>query len=227
MSGPNTPADLADLLRANPFFAGLDEASSTALANHAIWRHYAAGEMVFLEGETALGLSILQSGWLKIVKTSPDGREQVLRYLEAGEAFNALALFADRPNSATAIALEPADVWHLPREAVLALLRSRPDFAERLLAAMARHLVALVSLVEDLSLRPVTGRLARLILAQAEDDVLHRPRWYTQTELAAQLGTVADVVQRALNGLAADGLITVERSRIVIVDRVRLAALAS
>lgn len=227
MPGPKTLAALADLLKSNSFFAGLDDAAIAALAEHAIWRQVAAGEMVFLEGETALGLSILQSGWLKIVKTSPDGREQVLRYLEAGEAFNALALFADRPNSATAIALEPAEVWQLPREAVLELLRSRPDFAERLLAAMADHLVSLVRLVEDLSLRPVTGRLARLILAQAEDDILHRPRWYTQTELAAQLGTVADVVQRALTGLATDGLIAVERSRIVILDRARLATLAA
>ena len=73
----------------------------------------------------------------------------------------------------------------------------------------------------------MTGRLARLILSQAEGDVLHRPRWYTQAELAAQLGTVTDVVQRALSSLAVDGLITVERNRILIQNRAGLEVLAA
>lgn len=217
---------LIEQLRANSFFAGLAAPALQALADQAVWRDYGSGEVIFLEGERSTGLYVLQAGWLKIVKVSPDGREQILRFLEPGEAFNALALFADQLNPATAIALEPAGVWLLRREAVLNLLRQRPDFAERLLAAMAGHLVALVKLVEDLSLRPVTGRLARLLLEQAEGDVLRRPRWYTQAELAAQLGTVPDVIQRALNGLAAGGLITVERHQILIRDRVALEKLA-
>jgi CRP/FNR family transcriptional regulator len=226
MAGSPPITALVDKLRANSFFTGLAEPALRELAGQAVWREYGPGEMIFLEGERSAGLYVLQAGWLKIVKVSPDGREQVLRFLEPGEAFNALALFADQPNPATAIALEPAGVWLLRREAVLGLLRQRPDFAERLLAAMAGHLVALVKLVEDLSLRPVTGRLARLLLEQAEGEVLRRPRWYTQAELAAQLGTVPDVVQRALNGLAAGGLITVERHQILIRDRAALEKLA-
>ncbi len=226
MSESPIVAPLIEQLRANSFFAGLAEPALRELAGQALWREYSAGEIVFLEGERSAGLYVLQAGWLKIVKVSPDGREQVLRFLEPGEAFNALALFTDQPNPATAIALEPAGVWLLRREAVLALLRQRPDFAERVIAAMAGHLVALVKLVEDLSLRPVTGRLARRLLEQAEGDVLRRPRWYTQAELAAQLGTVPDVIQRALNGLAAGGLITVERHQILIRDRAGLAELA-
>ncbi|HRE26402.1 MAG TPA: helix-turn-helix domain-containing protein, partial [Anaerolineales bacterium] len=81
--------------------------------------------------------------------------------------------------------------------------------------------------VEGLSLRPVTGRLARLILTQSEGDVLIRPRWYTQAELAAQLGTVPDVIQRALNGLSGSGVIAVERGRILILDRVALEKAAA
>lgn len=220
-------ADLVAQLKTNSFFLGLADDVLRELADQALWRSYDPGEMVFLEGEPALGLYVLHTGWLKIVKISADGREQVLRFLEPGEAFNALALFADRPNSATAIALEPVGVWLLRREAVVRLLRQTPDFAERLLESMAGHLVSLVRLVEDLSLRPVTGRLARLILTQSEGDVLIRPRWYTQAELAAQLGTVPDVIQRALNGLSGSGVIAVERGRILILDRVALEKAAA
>ena len=75
------------------------------------------------------------------------------------------------------------------------------------------------ALVEDLSLRPVINRLSRLILEEAEGDILFRPAWYTQNELAARLGTVADVVQRALSQLEADSLIQVEHQQIQILDR--------
>ncbi len=226
MTAPPSIATLITQLRANSFFQGFSDLILRDLASQAVWHDYGAGEIVFLEGEVSAGLYVLQAGWLKIVKISADGREQVLRFLEPGEAFNALALFADRPNPATAIALEPAGVWLLRHTAVMRVLRQRPDFAERVIAAMAEHLVALVKLVEDLSLRPVTGRLARLVLEQADGDVLRRPRWYTQAELAAQLGTVPDVVQRALTGLAAGGLIVVERHQILIRDRAALEKMA-
>jgi CRP/FNR family transcriptional regulator len=84
-----------------------------------------------------------------------------------------------------------------------------------------------VDLVEDLSLRPVVNRLARLILEEAEGDTLFRPTWYTQDELAARLGTVADVIQRSLRKLEADGLIEVERQQILISDRPELIRLAA
>lgn len=214
-------------LRAIPFFSGLDDEVIRELARGAIWREYAAGEVVFLEGEPSSGLYHLQSGWLKIIKMSPDGREQVLQLLEPGETFQAIGIFASRSNPATAIALEPAIVWMLRREMVMALLEKHPQLAQHVIEKMAARVLELVDLVEDLSLRTVTGRLARLLVEDARDGTLHRPRWYTQAEIAARLGTVPDVLQRALSGLAAGGLIEVERSAIRIRDRQALEAIAT
>jgi CRP/FNR family transcriptional regulator len=218
---------LADQLRANPYFRGLDEHTLAELTRAARWREYAAGEVVFLEGEAAAGLYLLQRGWLKAVKTSPEGREQVLRFIGPDETFNEVGAFAGHPNPATAVALEPAGVWLLPRHSITHLLRERPDFAERVIGNMAERVLHLINLVADLSLRPVTGRLARLLLDSAEGDVLQRPRWYTQAELAARLGTVPDVVQRAMRGLEAEGVIVVERHLIRIRDRTALEKLAA
>jgi CRP-like cAMP-binding protein len=85
--------------------------------------------VVFLEGELAPGLYFLQFGWLKVVMSSPEGREQVLLYLTPGEVFNPIGAFTNRPNPATAIALEPAGVWVLRREALARLLRQWPELA--------------------------------------------------------------------------------------------------
>lgn len=212
------PAALVEHLLTEPLFSGVDRIALRQLAESATWRQYAAGEVVFLEGETAPGLYFLESGWLKIVITSLEGREQVLLYLAPGEIFNPLGAFANRPNPATAIALEAAVVWLLSREAMGRLLRDWPDLAQRVIANMASRLVQLTTLVEDLSLRPVSGRLARLLLESAQDDVLPRPRWYTQAELAARLGTVPDMVGRALRRLVEQGYIAVERHQFRILD---------
>jgi CRP-like cAMP-binding protein len=149
------------------------------------------------------------------------------RFLEPGETFNEIGVFTNLPNPATAIALEPAGAWLIPRATLLRLLRERPEFAEQLVAKLAARMLYLVNLVTDLSLHSVTARLARLLLESAgAADLLPRPRWYTQAELAARLGTVPDVVQRALRELEGDGLIQVKRHEIRILDRAALAALA-
>ena len=218
---------LVDQLGALTFFKALDRRMLLDLARGAVWREYAQGEVVFLEGETSPGLYFLASGWLKVVKSSPGGREQVLRFLGPGETFNEIGAFASRPNPATAIALEPAGVWLLQRAAIARLAREQPDFAQRIIEIMADRVIDLVSLVADLSLRSVTGRLARLVLEEAEGDVHQRPRWRTQAELAARLGTVPDVVQRALRGLENEGAIEIQPREIRIRDRDALIRLAS
>ncbi len=219
-----TVTQLKEQLRVNPFFAGLDEETLGMLVQGAVWREYSVGEVVVLEGEAAAGFYYLQSGWLKVVKVSLNGREQVLSFIEAGNTFYEVGAFSEQPNPATAVALETAGVWFIRRDKVMQLVRERPSFAEFMLAKMANRLLHLVSLVTDLSLRPVTGRLARLLLESADEDgILHRPRWYTQAELAARLGTVPDVIQRALRELEKEGLIAVQRRTIRILDRPALA----
>lgn len=222
-----TPDSLLKSLQANPMFAGLDVETLHKLIQGAVWREYSAGEVIVLEGEGLPDLLYLQSGWIKVVKISPSGREQILRFLESGETFNELGVFSGQLNPATAIALEPAGVWLIRRQTLLHLLAEKPDFAQYVIAKMAERLLYLVSLVTDLSLRPITGRLARLLIEEATDDYLHRPRWYTQAELAARLGTVPDVVQRALRNLEKEGLIEVSRQTIHIVDRQALEKIAA
>jgi CRP/FNR family transcriptional regulator len=214
-------------LRDLSFFKGLNQETLTELARGAVWREYTAGEVIFIEGDASPGLHYLAFGWLKVVKASPEGREQVLRFLGPGETFNEIGAFANRPNPATAIALEPAGIWLLQRQAITRLLREQPEVSQRVIENMANRVIDLVNLVTDLSLRSVTGRLARLLLDESSDDVLHRPRWHTQAELASRLGTVPDVVQRALRSMETEGAIQVDRHEIRILDRAALVKLAA
>lgn len=219
-------SELADSLGRLSIFAGLSEAIVAELAAGAVRQSYQTGEIVFLEGEIATSLYYLESGWLKVVKISSEGREQVLRFLGPNETFNQMGVFAHRPNPATAMALEPASVWLISRDAITQILTAHPDVALRVIENMADRVVDLVTLVAELSLHTVEARLARLLLQQADEDVVQRRRWTTQAELAARLGTVPDVLSRALRSLADDGIIQVERQRIRILDREKLVTKA-
>ena len=219
------PVALRQALQSVTFFRGLDTPLLDVLIRAAVWRTYAAGAVVFLEGEAASGLYQVHTGWLKVLKLSVDGREQVLRLIGPGEVFNEIGVFAGRPNPATAITLEPAGIWLIEHRAVRQVLESHPSVAIQVMERMADRIGDLVMLVADLSLRTVEERLARLLL-QTPGDVLVRPPWATQAELAARLGTVPDVLSRTLRSLADAGLIEVERQQIRILDRAGLEARA-
>jgi len=205
-------------LQTVPILQGLDPASLARLAAHAIWRTYAPGTVIFLEGDTAPALYYVDSGWVKIIKMSPSGREQILYYWGPGELFGGVSFFVNRPVPATAITLEATGIWVLPRDPISQLLVSTPALALQTIDYLASRLSELVELVAESSLYTVTERLARLLLEQAEGDVVHRQRWATQADMAARLGTVPDTLSRALHGLVEEELIEVSRHQIRILD---------
>ncbi len=208
------------------YFQGLSTGTLQAIARSALGRRCAADEIVFLEGDPCAGLYVVQDGWLKSVKMSPAGREQVMRFVGPGEAFNEVSVLADVPNQVTVMALEPATVWLIRREALTRLLQSDQGLSQAVMQNLARRVLHLATLVEDLSLRTIESRLARMLLEQADKGAMHRHRWATQSEMASRLGTVPDVLNRALRKLADDHLILVERHQIQILDRTGLEAKA-
>lgn len=214
------------LLKAVPYFSDLDSAALNLLAQSAIRRTYDAGQVILIEGEPCAGLYIVESGWLKAVKIGLDGREQVLQMLRAGEAFNAISVFTDAPNQASVSALETSVVWIIRREILLKLMEEHPALARHVIKDLAGRVMHLVHLVEDLSLRSVEARLARLLLEQAEGQSVQRQRWATQAEMASRLGTVPDVVNRALRKLSEEGVIHVERHQIQILNKEALKTIA-
>lgn len=212
------PEETADFLRSLPYFHALPLPALTELAVRTRRRTYARGELVVLEGEPAEAAYLVADGQVRVYKLSAEGREQVLGRAGPGQALNLVPVFDGRPNPASAEAVNAATVLALPRQDLLAALRRHPAVAEALLADLAAQLRHLTALVADLSFRTVRGRLARYLLQQAGQ----QGRRLTQAEMAAELGTVRDVIGRTLADLQAEGLISVERHRIVIHNRAAL-----
>lgn len=214
------------ILSAVSYFSELDDAALDSVEQAAIRRAYDPEQVILIEGEPCSGLYIVESGWLKAVKIGLEGREQVLQTLGPGDVFNAISVFTDAPNQATVAALEASVIWLVRREALLRLLDENPALAQHVVKDFAGRVMHLVRLVEDLSLRSVEARLARLLLEQTEGESVQRRRWATQAEMASRLGSVPDVVNRALRKLSEEGLIHVERHQIRILDQEGLRHIA-
>jgi CRP/FNR family transcriptional regulator len=195
------------------------------LADIAVPICYSAGTLVFVEGEPCAGLYLIEDGIVKISRFSKDGREFILHLSHPGDTFNDVAALDGQGNPVNATAHTDVLLWRLSREDLRAIADRHPKFAWALVEHMARRARFMVSIVQDLSMRNVRGRLAHLLLNQAcDNDDNQVPRMLTQEEMASHLGTVREVVGRALRGLADEGIIEFDRHRIIILDEDRLAA---
>lgn len=230
-TGPSLPNDLQERLRSTldqiHFFTTLpDEAKDDVMAA-AVPCHFEAGQVIYLEGEPAESVYILENGWVKATRMTREGREQGLLFLRPVEIFGDIAVFAGMTYPGTATALEAVDAWALPAQHLLALIKQYPDMALAIIQKLSTRVLYYIGLVEDLSLRSVEARLAHSLLRNAElhDGKLIVPRreWTTYDEMAIRLGTVRDVLSRAIKTLETEGYLKVEKQTIIILDPKGLA----
>jgi CRP/FNR family transcriptional regulator len=230
MSRPNSETNssaggqqrFSRLLTQVPHFTDLP---ANVLAEMSKWgspRHFDAGQIIYLEGEPADCLYILEKGWIRATRMSAEGREQAMMFLEPVEIFGDIAVFTDRPYPCTVIALEAVEAWAIDKTAIHDLVARQPELSLAMIRRLGERVRYYIELVEDLSLRSVEARLSNTLLKHAERSgellVVPRRRWTTFDEMAVRLGTVRDVLSRALRTLEGEGLLRVERNRIVILD---------
>ena len=209
-------------LRAFALFSALDEGSLADLARRLRPCAFRPGRFIVTEGEQPPGLFLVLAGRVRLSRTAPDGREQVLAMVSPGESFNAVPIFDGQPNPTTARAMSPVECLLLPRADVLALMRAHPDLALAALRELAGELREVVSLVEDLAFRSVRGRLARHLLVEAAGGTAE----LTQQELAERAGTVREIAGRALRRMAEEQLVRLERGRVIVLDPAGLERVA-
>lgn len=207
--------------------SGLPPETRARLSRYLRTHRAPAGELLFSQEDAPSGIWFVDSGAVRLYASDADGREQTLQIAREGSSFNEVPFFDLGPEPATAQVLEDAQLLELPVTRRDEILRAVPDLAIAAASSFAFRLRQAIALVEDLSFRQVAGRVARVLL-QA---VAPHPgvgagaggRLLTQREIAEMAGTSREVVARTLRQLEQDGLVRVERGRIVLLDREGLA----
>jgi uncharacterized membrane protein len=157
-----------DLLRSIPLFEGLAVDDLQALANSVVPRSFKAGEMVFHQGDAGDQMYIVAEGHVNIHLPGDESRRVSLSDITQGEYFGELALFDDKPRSASALATTDAVLLELSRETLSSYLERRPRAAMAILRMMSERLRETNSLLSQ--------RVAKNVVKELEENLGWRDR---------------------------------------------------
>ncbi len=215
-------------LREISLFKGLPQAHIQELARIAHRKEFARGALIFQEGEEARGFYVVYQGQVKVFKQAPSGREQILHLFGPGEPFGEVPVFAGERFPAHAAALQACTVYYFPRKDFVALIQKDPSLALNLLAVLSRRLRQFVRLVEALSLKEVSERLAAyLVYRQERAGALTFDLGMNKTQLASFLGTVPETVSRVFKRFQQQGFLESKGRQVTIRHREALQEIAA
>ncbi len=221
-------AEIVDRIAKIPLFEGLPAAQLKDLASIAVQKSFARGRTIFIEGDPGNGFYVNIAGVVKIFKTSPDGKEQILHIFGPNEPFGEVPVFEGRNFPAHAVALEDSRCLFFPRTAFIALIKDNPSLAVNMLAVLSRRLRTFTALVDALSLKEVPARLAShlLFLSDRANGADKLQLDIPKGQLAHLLGTIPETLSRILAKMTKQGLITTDGPHINISDREGLMEIA-
>jgi CRP-like cAMP-binding protein len=216
--------DTPGLLRRVPAFAGLADDDLARVAEVAVPRRYAAGEVVFREGDESNTCYVVRTGRARAVREHSDGRTITLAHFGPGDIFGELAMFDNESRSATVEILEDSEVTAILGGDMRRLMGEHPEIAVKLLAALARRLRETNERLTRQSFQTVQSRvaavLAQLVASErgggaAAGDVLITA---TQADLAQLAGSSRESASRFLAVLERAGIITQGRGKLTVHD---------
>ena len=210
----------------------LDHNVLELLAGKAVERHLKRGEHLFFAGEKAAGLFVIAEGSVRAFRSDIEGREQVIHVERAVATIAEVPVFDNGNYPSSAAAEETTRVYFIHKDDILSACREHPDLAISAAKLLAGRLRRCAELVESISLREVGQRVAKILLDEASSrgkrangTVTFRQQ-LTHVQLAARIGTVREVVTRAITRLQNQGLIRLDGKNIILLDETALRAYA-
>lgn len=189
---------------------------------------FSRSQSIFNQGDSGDNLFIIRSGKVKIFTLSPYGKEVILAVMGEGDIFGELSVLDGQPRSASATAIEAAEVLSLDRDDFLAFLRSDPEAAIQTCIALADRLRRTDGIVGDIVFLDLPARLAKLFLDFAAKEPLSTGRsveftlTLNQSELANMVGTTRQSVNRVLSNWQDAGFIRLQKQSILILDPAKM-----
>jgi CRP/FNR family transcriptional regulator, cyclic AMP receptor protein len=214
------PRNLALLLGANPFFAGLGQEAIEAIAVLCVHRRLDREETLFLKGDAGDALYAVRRGQVRIGTGNTSGRRLTLNLLGPGDVFGEVALLDGRPRTADAVAVEATELYTVRRRDFLDLLVKKPAVAIQIIELLCERVRWMSAQMEERALLPLETRLAHRLVALSEDygSELH----VSQEELAIFVGASRESVNRQLQTWRRQGWIELSRNRIRVLHPSRL-----
>lgn len=218
----NSNDTLARDLRHHYLFSALDESQHVRVLEHAHPRNFAAGELLFSQGDTAHHLFLLQSGTVKLYRISPEGQEKIMRLIRPGQSFAESVMFMDKPHYPVhGTGIEPGILIAIERGTFLTILQESFDTCRAVMAQMTQRIQAHWDEIEALTLQNSRYRVVHYLLglismsAHGATSIMLPAR---KIVISAQLAITPETFSRVLRALSDEGLINVHDETVHIFD---------
>ncbi len=204
-------------------FCDLDDTEMDAMATAAPMRAYGSGELVYTPHQPLETLFILKQGRIRIFRVSPDGRALTTAIVEPGTIFGEMVIVGQQMHDSFAEALDDVVVCVMTKSDVQKLLLGDSRIAARISETLGRRLGELEQRLSDAVFKSVPERIAATLVTLA-GTASSRPLArgvqvkLTHEQLAALAGTSRETTTKILNEYADQGLVSLGRGKIGILD---------
>ncbi|WP_419798939.1 MAG: Crp/Fnr family transcriptional regulator [Terasakiella sp.] len=217
--------DKKALLSNSELLSGLDGAMLDRLLSMTVTRRLDKNETLFVKGDPGDSLFGVQEGKIKIVTTSPNGKEVTLNIIEEGQFFGEIALLDGMDRTADAVAMEKTEVLVIQRRDFIPFLEKHPKLCIQVMQLLCHRVRLTSEMVEDAAFLPLDGRLAKRLLNLADLYGQEQPGGgvliglnLPQQELARMMGTSRESVNKQLQIWRNEGWIELARGKVTILN---------
>jgi len=228
-AGPSAEDKLA-LLRRHSLFGQLPPTALDHLGSYMKRRSLRRGAVIFTKGDPGSGLMGVLAGTVKISVPSADGRDIVLNIIREGEIFGEIALLDGRPRTADASAMTDCELMVIERRDFIPFLSSHPELMMKIIEILCGRLRRTSEQVQELTFLDLSAGLAKALLRlidEAETPTSTRKVTITQREISQIIGRSREGTNKQLRAWAKEGLIRLERGAITVLQRDKLAEVAT
>jgi CRP-like cAMP-binding protein len=217
-------AEFAVILKMNPMFSDLGSDELQRLSNLCHTQHLGVGEVLFQKGDPGDALFGIRRGQIRIETGAADGSRLTLNFMGPGELFGEVAVLDSQSRTADAAAAEATELFVLRREDFLSFLEREPKVAIKIIQLLCQRIRWQSERMEESVLQPLPVRLARRLCALADDfgSEVH----ISQEQLGVFVGAARESVNRQLQLWRKDGILDLQRGRVLLQNITRLTAIA-
>jgi CRP-like cAMP-binding protein len=218
-------------IKENALFTGLSN-TQLELFKHVVAIYpYKRREVIFMEGAECTGLHIVRTGRVKLLRTSANGKEQIIKILNPGDLLGFEVFYDGRNYENSAIAMEDCELCYIDKKNFFRIIEKDPHIAKKLIIAMGRELNQAFERIGSLGLLNAKEKMAHLLYTLATEYGVRDSAGVrlnlklSRLEIAELLGITQETSIRLLKGFKEEGILEIKRKEIVIKSIERLKAL--
>jgi CRP-like cAMP-binding protein len=194
-------------------------------------RHFGAGQVLFSDGDDGHDVLVVLAGSVKVVSSTPSGREIILDVLDSGSLVGELSAIDGGPRSATVVALTPLDVLFVSNAEFLSFLAARGDAATALLQLVVGRLRRSSQRQLEFGTGDALSRLCVCVLEMLDryatvEDKTRATIPFTQNDLASMTGLSREAVVKGLRALRLLGWLELRARELTVLDEQAIRARA-